>query len=206
MTVRVIVPPPQLVSPEDIPGVDVGDSAVAAMIAAVTATLDGPSGWLGRSLGLQTLEISREVWCDRISLPFPPSVDIVSVKYTDDAGAEQTVDSQYYARTGDLLWFKSTWSAPSIGDFPEPIRVRYRAGYNDVEVVDGGTGPIPPQVTQAIIMSVQHLRSLAKDDLFLKVDEVDGIGRREYTVSEQAGNIIRNTAERLLQGLRIYSV
>lgn len=70
MIVRVIEPPEPIVAPEDVPGVQAGDAAVEAMVAAVTATIDGPGRWLGRCLCPQTLELHMNCWTRRaIDLP-----------------------------------------------------------------------------------------------------------------------------------------
>lgn len=206
MGTRVITPPAPVVAPEDISGVQAGDTAVEAMIAAVTATIDGPFGWLGRALGLQTLEKSLDGFYPAIYLPCPPVVDIVSVTYLDGSGARQTLpDDQYRIDSNGYLSpaFGASW--PPFRCDHDSVLIRYRAGYNGEDVAIGGTGDVPAQARQAIILSVQHMRSMSKDDLFLRVDEVDGIGRREFTVSDQASNIIENACSRLLQGLRVYS-
>ncbi|WP_065091634.1 hypothetical protein [Rhizobium leucaenae] len=199
MTIRVIEPPQPFLTPSEIDGVDQG------MIDAVVAEIDGPDGWLGRAIGPQTLEWAVDCWRGRhLLLPCSPIIEIISVKYTDTTGAEQSVDEANYGKTGSYLWFSPSWHTPSLGCYPEPVRVRYRAGYDDNAVAEGGTGPIPSQIKTAVTLSCQYLKALGKDDLFLRADEVEGVGRREYTVSDQAGAIIRQAAERLLFGLRLY--
>ncbi len=206
MFVRVVVPPNPIVLPEDIAGVDAGDPFIAAMIAAVTGELDGPDGWLGRCLGEQTLELSLSDWpsCP-VRLPFPPTIQVEEVRYFGVDGVEASVADGEYNFGSGLFWLEHAFSAPSLSARPAPIAIRYRAGYDENDVDGGGTGPIPAQVKQAVILSVQHLRSLAKDDLFIRAKEVEGVGRTEYTVSEQAGNIIRQASDQLLSGLRVYA-
>jgi hypothetical protein len=207
MSIRVVVPPDPIVAPEDISGVQSGDATVEDMIAAVTETIDGPDGWLGRCLGPQTLELRLEHWpCQAMKLPYPPLIEIESVSYFQDDGTEVPIDDGDWIQTGGGIWFPPSWSAPSLGCFPDPVKIVYQAGYDGEDPVSGGTGDVPAQAKQAIILSVQHMRSMSKDDLFLKVDEVDGIGRREFTVSDQAGKIIESACNRLLQGLKVYSI
>lgn len=199
MTIRVIEPPQPILTPADIDGAD------QATIDAIVAEIDGPDGWLGRALGPQTLEWALDDWCRRhLLLPCAPIIEIVSVKYTDTTGVEQTVDPVNYGQTGSYLWFKPSWRMPSLGCYPEPVRIRYRAGYDSNPVADGGTGPLPSQIKKAVTLSCQYLNALGKDDLFLRVDEVDGVGRQEFTVSDQAAAIIHEAADRLLFGLRLY--
>ena len=200
MTIRVIEPPHPFLTPADIDNVD------QETIDAVVGEIDGPDGWLGRAIGAQTLEWSLSEWQDRnLLLPCAPVIDVVSVSYTDTKGVEQTVDSVNYGKTGDYLWFKPAWHMPSLGCYPEAVRIRYRAGYDNRPVADGGTGPIPAQIRKAVKLTCQYLLAIGKDDLFLQVDEVDGVGRRQYVVSETAAKIIHDAAERLLGGMRHYA-
>lgn len=203
MSVRVIVPPQPIMASNEIPGMTADDADVESMIKAVVGQWDGPDGWLGRCIGPQTLEMALDCWFGRsLRLPYGPVIDIVGIVYTDQNGVDQTVDDALYGKTGDYLWLKPSWREPSLGDFPERVRVRYEAGYDGEPVVSGGTGDVPEQVKRAVILTVQYLKALGKEDLFLRVDEVDGVGRQEYTVSEQAGKIIQSAADSLLFGLR----
>lgn len=204
---RVTNPSQPIVTPGEVPGSHLmNDPAIAAMIAAVTAEIDGPDGWLGRALGLQTLELRLECWPTGMHrLPCPPVVGVSSVKYFDADDAERPVDGAFYAATGGYLYFKPAWSRPALGCVPYPVIISYQAGYNGTSISAGGTGSLPAQVKQAIILSVQNLRSMSKEDLFLKAEEVEGIGRTEYVVSEQANKLIRSATDSLLSGLRVYS-
>ncbi|MBT9370279.1 hypothetical protein [Rhizobium sp. CSW-27] len=202
MSIRVIVPPDPLVEPEDVGG---GTNA-EIMIAAVTAAIDGPDGWLGRALGPQTLELGLDLWpCRTLRLPYPPLIAVEGVYYTDVNGDEQEVALDVWGNTAAHVWFKQSWAMPALAEIPDAVRIRYRAGYDGVSVMDGGTGAVPPQVRQAIILSVQHLRSIGAENLFLRAEEVEGVGRTEYTVSEQAGRIIEAACERLLFGLKVFA-
>lgn len=203
---RVTVPPNPIVTPGEVPGDHLmNDATIEAMIAAVTATIDGPGGWLGRALGVQTLELRLDCWPDcPLRLPCPPIINVLSVKYADVDDVDQTIDASNYSLSAGHLWFKSGFARPALGQRPFPVIITYRAGYDGTSISAGGTGSPPIEAKRAIILSVQQMKSISRDDLFLKVDEVDGISRQEWTVSEQAGNIIRQTAERLLQGLRVY--
>jgi hypothetical protein len=209
MPTRVIVPPAPFMTPADIPGSHAPDDAgVAAMIAAVVAEIDGPAGTLGRCLGPQTLEMSL----DRFSvcgdpLICPPVIPgTVVVKYLDVDGALQTFAGANYGVYGDIVRLKPGLVMPTIGPYPYPIVIQYQAGYNGTTIATGGTGPIPPQAKHAVVMGVQHLVSMNVETLFLRAEEVQDIGRFEYTVSEQAGNIIRTATGRLLASLKVRRV
>ncbi|MCC0806511.1 phage gp6-like head-tail connector protein [Methylobacterium sp. W2] len=62
------------------------DDYIADLVAVATGWLDAPDGWLGRALGLQTLEmvVPARLWSRDRQLPFPPLVEIVSVTASDD--------------------------------------------------------------------------------------------------------------------------
>lgn len=205
---RLIVPPDPIVTPGDVPGGHApNDATVAAFIEAVTQTFDAPTGWVGRAFGEQTLELSGSsftslVGCDGgIPLPYRPIIGIEAITYLDADGGEQDVPDEYWHLAGDKLWLVSGYSWPSVGSYPDAARIRYQAGYNGVSPVDGGTGDVPEMVRQAIILSAQHLTHMTGQSPFLSVDEVEGIGRRQYTVSENASKLIDTTCQRLLGNL-----
>ena len=201
MSTRVIIPPEPIVMPGDVPGAHAADDQhIAAMIAAATAEIDGADGWVGRAFGPQTLEWSGWSGCERIVLPCRPIIKIVSVITEDRDGSAQPVDPSAYRRDGDYL-------VPATGAAwaHRPLhRIRYEAGYDGHPVADGGTGDVPAQVKQAIVLAVQHMMALSADNLFLRSEDVEGIGSRTYTVSEQAGQVIRHATNSLLSGLRVY--
>ncbi|MCA0278453.1 MAG: hypothetical protein LCH86_20850 [Proteobacteria bacterium] len=203
MSVRVIVPPDAIVSPADIAGAHAADdAAVMRMINAATREIEGPSGWLGRSLGPQTLELSGWFCTRRIRLPFAPIMDIVSVVVEDCDGNKETADPSTYRLDGEevVIAAGASWVTK-----PKHL-IRYKAGYDGAAVADGGTGPIPDEAKQAIILMVQHMKSVgATENLFLRSEEVEGVGVRQYTVSDQAEALVRRTVDNLLSGLRIYT-
>lgn len=204
MATRVIVPPAPLLTPADIPGThEAGDAKVKAIIAAAQEEIDGPDGWLGRALGPQTLELTGWVECRRIMLACPPLIEIVSIVVEDRAGISHAVPPELY--TADMA-ANELVVAPGSTWVRHPFyRIRYQAGYNGVAVADGGTGPVPDRVRQALILSVLHAMQLARDDLFLRSEQVEGIGTTTYTLSTVATELIHGAISRQLEGLRIYS-
>lgn len=129
------------------------DEYITGLIAAAQSTIDGPGGWLGRSVGRQTLEARGDVFypiageyracgnrAGAIALPYPPVVSVESVTYTDAQGADQTVSADGYTIDhGEVLRpvFGSTWPATSS---EANVRVRYVAGYAEV----------PPSILHAV--------------------------------------------------------
>lgn len=152
MRVRVVTPPEPIVTRERAKEHlrvrhDHEDELIDAYVAAATAHIDGPGGWLGRALGVQELEATADVFHDCMRLPYPPIVEIVSVKYLDAAASEITLLPAEYELRGHLIGsaFGKRW--PSVLAHPGSVRIRYRAGYENV----------PAQVIAAILLMVGDL-------------------------------------------------
>lgn len=160
MRVVVVVPPAPVVTWDDASrhlnlGGDVTDQAlVEGLIAAATAHIDGPSapdGGIGRAIGVQTLEARFDLWPPRdcsVELPFPPVIDLVSVKYLDANQVEQTGSLEDFELLGNEL-------VPAGSIFPweggstrrEAVRIQYRVGYQEV----------PAPIKAAILLMVGDL-------------------------------------------------
>lgn len=172
MSVFVVVPPEYpVVSIEEVKthlrvDHDDDDDYIESLVDVATATIDGPTGWLGRCLVEQTLEWRGSLFgpCDG-RLPYPPVAEIESVKYDDAVGAEQIVPDTDYRLVGQpnqprlVLGFGASW--PSARCQEEAVRIRYTAGW-PVETVGEGddavatwTGPAP--IKHAILMIVSEL-------------------------------------------------
>jgi hypothetical protein len=204
--IRVLVPPQPIVDPSDIAGDhDASDPIVAAQISAVTEAIEGPGGWLGRSLGPQTLEASLECWpIFRVRLPYGPVMMVESVQYTDLNGESQALDPVFWGAKNDYFWMKSG-TVPDVFDEPFPVQIIYQAGYDGQDVLSGGTGAVPERARQAIILATQDIASVTgAGNMFVKVEEADGVGRTEYVVSDAAGKIVQTACDNLLQTLRVY--
>jgi uncharacterized phiE125 gp8 family phage protein len=128
---------------------DLEDDLIHAYVAAATAHIDGPDGWLGRAIGVQTLEARTDVFRDAMRLPYGPVIEVQSVKYLDAEGTEITILATEYEVRGWLLGsaFGKRW--PSVGIHSEAVRIRYRAGY----------GTLPPSIRAAILLMVGDLHA-----------------------------------------------
>ncbi|HET7255568.1 MAG TPA: head-tail connector protein [Xanthobacteraceae bacterium] len=106
---------------------------VELYIKAVSAHLDGPEGWLGRAVGVQTLEARGRYFSEsEFDLPRPPVISVTSVKYLDTEGVEQLLDSEIYEPRGDTIVRAHGKSWPAVRSDAESVRVRYQAGYAEV--------------------------------------------------------------------------
>jgi uncharacterized phiE125 gp8 family phage protein len=119
----------------------------------ITAAREFAEHYTGRSLAAQVLEMALDEFpADgaAIELDMPPVNAITSVKYTDTAGVEQTLDvgsyalSTYGASRTLALTYGSSW--PSTREVPDAVRIRYSAGY----------AICPKAAIAAILLMVAH--------------------------------------------------
>lgn len=135
---------------------DAEDMLIEAFSDAAQAHIDGPDGWLSRSLGKQTLELRRCGFPTWIELPFGPVRSVASVKYVDQNGVEQTLDQAAYAVHGDIVACAHGVSWPSVRTELESVRIRYDAGYPDIEGAEPKS-TVPAPVVSAIKMMIGDL-------------------------------------------------
>lgn len=134
-------------------GVNVGDIASADLDAMIASARRWVEDYTSRALISQTLELALDAFdSEPIELPRSPVSSIVSVKYTDTAGAEQTVGAAGYTLDDYdsvhrlLLAYGAAWPSPRVQ--PNAVRIRYVAGY-------GASGAaVPPPIVQAIVLIV----------------------------------------------------
>jgi uncharacterized phiE125 gp8 family phage protein len=139
MRVVVITPPDALVSLQEAKDhlrvtTDDEDALIAVFVAAASAHVDGPMGWLGRSIGPQTLE-ARFSAADgqTVRLPYPPVIDITGVQYEDASAGMRAGDPGDFRLSGDEIepiGNNASWSGGA--NQCEVVRIRYRAGYETV--------------------------------------------------------------------------
>lgn len=128
------------------------DTLIEAYVAAATGHIDGPDGWLGRAIGVQTLEMRLPAFgtCGWIALPYRPAIEMVSVKYVDDAGESTTLNSDQYELSGGMLrpaWPSSFPAAAWRGAAGETVQIQWKAGHAD----------LPPAIRAAILLMVGDL-------------------------------------------------
>lgn len=191
MRVFVVEPPAPVVTWEEadrhlqLDG-DVSQQAlVEGFIAAATGHIDGPDGWLGRAIGVQTLEARFDLFeCGRHAarLPYPPALELVSVQYrgADDVLRDGAVID--FELLGEVLvpaGMSFPWEGGSLRR--EAVRVRYRAGYET----------LPSAIRAAILLMV--------GDLFANRETVvTGSGAGAVSVP------MSTTVEALLRPFRVF--
>jgi uncharacterized phiE125 gp8 family phage protein len=137
------------------------DSLIGRLIAVVVDWVAGPSGWLGRSLLDQTLELTLDYFphdrCDGITLRRPPLIEVDSITIDDGSSPLPVVDPATYTVRVDADGLARIYLAPHAvwpvvpGGLRGAIKVIYRAGYGtDAEDIDAG-------LRHAMIMTVVRL-------------------------------------------------
>lgn len=150
MSVLVVTPPALLVTKEKalmhlrLQEGDAEDALIEGYIAAASAWIDGPWGWLGQCIGKQTLEVRSNVFAGLSRLPLGPIIEIKSVLYIAADGVERTLASETYEFTGDGLRCVSGYGWPPLRGDGNGVRVQYEAGFET----------IPPAVEQAVLLLV----------------------------------------------------
>lgn len=197
-----MIPPDPIVLPSDVPGSHAADDlAVAAMIAAATGAIDGPTGILGRCLGPQTLETVVSCWEHLETALCGPVISVDSVTYVDAAGDIQTVADTLWSLDGDAIYWGSSWSAPVLASRRNAIKIQYQAGYDGEDPFSGGTGDVPEEAKAAIIGSVQQLIQSRSDELALRSVEIPDVRTVVYLDADKVSAIVRNASMGLLSGL-----
>lgn len=118
----------------------------------IRAALSRAERFTGRAFEPQTWEVTIDLFPDNeIELPFGPVTEVLSVKYTDTLGAEQTMSPIDYvvdlsSADGWVVLVEGVpW--PTAMETINAVRVRYKAG--------DGTDKYP-DVKQAILLMVEH--------------------------------------------------
>jgi uncharacterized phiE125 gp8 family phage protein len=118
-----------------------------------TAAREFAEHYTGRALAEVTLEAALDEFpsCDYIDLPMPPVSAITSIKYTDTAGVEQTMDDGDYALStyGDSRRVSLTYGAswPSTRCQPDAVRIQFVTGY--------ATEDLPRAVKAALLLHIE---------------------------------------------------
>ena len=155
------------------------DTILAVYIAAAQAMIDGPYGWLGRCIGVQTLELRLDqfpsaIWgwgydpggdglfwdsspssglaglaSGSLDLPYPPLISVTSVTYEDQDGVLQTLPSAAYLATDEGVDASFGTVFPSGRCEPGAVRIRYVAGYETM----------PAPIVAALLLMIGDLYS-----------------------------------------------
>lgn len=122
-------------------------------LAAVSA-LDGDTGILGRCLMTQTWDYALDNFpSDEIKIPLPPLQSVTSIKYLDETGSEQTLDSSRYfvdssSVPGWVVVDADGW--PTTYDTANAVTIRFVAGYTSA-------ANVPASLKAALLLHIGDL-------------------------------------------------
>lgn len=125
----------------------------------VQTYLEAAQGWveeaISRRFGPQTWRLSLDRWPSgrTITLPFPPLIQVQSVRYYDTAGVDQLLAASLY--TVDVAGFAgrvvlidgALW--PNLQRRPAAVRVEFQCGYS--------AGRVPGALKSAMLLLLGHL-------------------------------------------------
>ena len=223
--VVVIVPPQPVVSLDqakrqcNATGFTDDDALLTDLISTAQGWLDGPDGWLGRAIGVQTLELRLDsfpfqnwgfgldwtCWDDgqwarwanpqrfaNIVLPYPPFIAVTQITYEDVNGVDQVLSSSGWSGSDEGVSpsFGQVWPAGRID--ADAIRIQYQAGYTSPSgAPQPPPNPVPAPIRQAMLLLISHL--------YNHRDAVVGVDNRDSSVEMPL------SVTDLLQRYRVYS-
>lgn len=122
----------------------------------ITTAREVAEGYSGRILVSQELEAAFDsfpgCW-EVLVLPFAPVTSVVSIKYTDTAGTEQTLDPATYALSpygsAREVYLKTGKAWPMTARERDAVRVRVIAGYAEDQA--------PSAAISAMLLIIAHL-------------------------------------------------
>lgn len=128
------------------------DTLITASIVAARAAAEN---FCQRALITQQWKKTLDFFPCGITLPMPPVQSVVSLKYYDTNGVQQTLDSLTYTldvmnEPGRLVpAYGLTW--PATRDIPNTVEVIYKAGYGDAAV------NVPGPIKAWILLKIAEL-------------------------------------------------
>lgn len=154
MTIKIIVPPS--VEPVSLAEAKhhcrTDDSADDAFITAlIVAAREQAEHETGRALCTQTRELVLDAFPEDFVLRGAPIISLVSLKFIDEAGVEQTLDPQDTQLDKDsepgylIPAYGKAW--PASRAEPNAVRVRYTCGY-------GAAAAVPQGIKHWILLAV----------------------------------------------------
>ncbi len=193
------------------------DLVIQNAIYAATDNLDAASGSLNRALREQTWELQLRSFNDRrpavrpfnnplaIPLPYPPLLNVISVKYLDAAGADQALQlgtgyrvlglGAPLERQAIAPPYQGSWPNARIDD--ASVRIRFTCGYDDDQNI------MPRQLKQAVCLAVRDLIPLMTRDQMLFEDRVEGVSSKRYQGNPEFAGVVQGAIASLLRNLRV---
>lgn len=160
----VVVPPAPLLTLDQVkahvrPDTDEADEYLRNLVAVAQGQIDGPAGWLGLSVGPQTLEgrgpSLAALAGDGEPLPYGPVIEVVSADVIAPDGTTVAVDPAAFLLADDTLTLAPGRTWPTAAPRPDAARLRYRAGFPPAG--DPPVSTVPAPILQALLVMVALL-------------------------------------------------
>lgn len=103
------------------------DPQIMDLVAAATGEIEGPNGWLGRSIMPRTLSVSLER-LSPVLLPLPPALEVLTVNAEQPGGGWTFLDDEQYRLEPDGLHAAFLPARGVVWPTGRAI-ITYRAGY-----------------------------------------------------------------------------
>lgn len=196
-----------------LPASPLSDEAIEGMIQSAVDHLDGWTGILGRCLVEQTWRQDFDAFSQELPLPLGSVLEVVTVTWLDTQGQIHTVPSAAVSlRTNaggrSVVRFETGYSFPSDLHESQAVAVTYRAGFATIpaEGNNPAKSTVPQSAKMAIVLMVQHMKSMVERDLFQTQESVVGVGSTSRSVTPYVGQSVTNAVDSLLSGLRVTSI
>jgi len=158
---------------------DGDDVLIGSLIAVAVEHIDGWSGILGRCLVTQTWRQDFDGIGHCLRLPMP-ALALTSVSYIGGDGSTVTLDSAdaglYHDALGSFISVLHNRPLPGLADVVAPVTIVADYGY-------GSANDVPSPIKAAILLEVGRLFGMARSDVGVKKDVVEGVGSKEWDVS-----------------------
>ncbi len=148
----------------------------ALILSKLTVARDWIERFTGLALTPRVLELALDAFpCNEIKLPVPPCVSIVSVKYIDEDGVQQTIDDTNYTLD---TYTNPGWLEPA-SDFVWPatksvinaVLIRYNVGYS-FRTDTQQSNPLPPAIKGAVMLMMGSLYENREDEVAYAVTAI----------------------------------
>lgn len=146
----------------------------------------------------QTVAAPCDDFEDLSSVSIAPLQSVTAIKYTDAAGAEQTVPDTVYEKRLDAL-------SPSIVAKPGQVWPAKRPGTRVTLTAVAGYGDaakVPSDIKEAILMRVSAAANISARNALVRQEEVAGVGNVQYGGIVEVSNVVDQAVARLLEGYR----
>lgn len=153
----------------DSPPTHPDDSLVTSLITTARRWVEG---YIGQSIGQQTLEIAMDRFpCGSVKLPYGPVSSVQFVRYTDGDDVTQEFTGYTfndYVEPNELTALE--W--PTVKDrTTNAAKVRYIAGYTRVGESPSGF-PLPEPIKAAMLLVIGHLYENRENTTTARVEEL----------------------------------